>query len=329
MHDALALPDGELDDGILCAPHLLRSHSAKATKIDESTSRCEYAAVTTNGVSVPSFDSMMNPLLAALRQLGGSASIEEINNKVAELLELNDEQLQAPHPRGRGSEVDYRLAWTRTYLKAYGLIDNSRRGVWSLTQEGRKVEQVDPREVVRKVAAMQRTSRRVTSSDGDSGAPSLDQGEPSWREQALDMMLAMPPASFERLAQRVLRESGFVQVEVTGRSGDGGIDGNGILRLGLLSFHVSFQCKRWQASVGPAIVREFRGAMMGRADKGLIITTSGFTKDAIREAARDGAAAIDLVDGEQLVDMLKDLNLGVTTRQVEEVSVDREWFSSI
>ena len=139
----------------------------------------------------------------------------------------------------------------------------------------------------------------------------------------------MSPGAFERLAQRVLRESGFVQVEVTGRSGDGGIDGNGILRLGLLSFHVSFQCKRWQGSVGPATVREFRGAMMGRADKGLIITTASFTKDALKEATRDGAAAIDLVDGEQLMDMLKILGLGVTTRQVEVVSVDRSWIEGI
>jgi restriction system protein len=271
---------------------------------------------------------MMNPLLSALRELGGSASIEEINNKVADKLELSDDQLQVAHPRGRGSEVDYRLAWTRTYLKAFGLIDNSRRGVWSLTQQGRTVDQVDPREVVRAVAAMQRKPRKERISDS-SEAPVLDDAEPSWREHALDLMLGMSPAAFERLAQRLLRESGFVQVEVTGRSGDGGIDGNGILRLGLLSFHVSFQCKRWQASVGPAVIREFRGAMMGRADKGLIITTSSFTKDALREAAREGAAAIDLVDGEQLVDMLKDLSLGVTTHLVEEVAIDADWFNSI
>jgi restriction system protein len=139
----------------------------------------------------------------------------------------------------------------------------------------------------------------------------------------------MPPSSFERLAQRILRESGFVQVEVTGRSGDGGIDGNGILRLGLLSFHVTFQCKRWQGSVGPSTVREFRGAMMGRADKGLILTTASFTREAIREATREGAAAIDLVNGEQLADILKNLGLGVTTKMVEDVSVDKQWFETI
>jgi restriction system protein len=144
-------------------------------------------------------------------------------------------------------------------------------------------------------------------------------------------MLSMAPAAFERLAQRILRESGFTQVEVTGRSGDGGIDGKGIFRIGLLSFHVNFQCKRWQGVVGPATIREFRGAITGRADKGLVITTGNFTKDAVREAVRDGALAIDLVDGQQLLDMLKDLRLGVITErvEVEDVHVDLDWFANV
>ena len=130
----------------------------------------------------------------------------------------------------------------------------------------------------------------------------------------------------------MLRESGFIQVEVTGRSGDGGIDGKGIMRLsGLLSFHVIFQCKRWQGAVSASHVRDFRGAMVGRADKGLLITTGTFTKDAMREATRDGAPAIDLVDGEQFVDKLKELGLGVRMQkiEVEEISVEREWFANI
>jgi restriction system protein len=282
-----------------------------------------------DGIVVPTYDSLMNPLLQALHHLGGSATIEEINSRVAEICGLSDDQLQVQHVRGRGSEVDYRLAWTRTYLKAYGLIDNSSRGVWSLTVEGRKVGNVDARTVVRTVAAMQRKPRSSKPERADE-SPALPEPEADWREILLELILGLPPSSFERLAQRILRESGFIQVEVTGRSGDGGIDGNGILRLGgLLSFHVSFQCKRWQGTVGPATIREFRGAMMGRADKGLIITTSSFTKDAVREATRDGAAAIDLVDGEQLIDMLKDLGLGVTTRQIEEISIDKSWFEGI
>ena len=142
----------------------------------------------------------------------------------------------------------------------------------------------------------------------------------------------MSPSAFERLAQRILRESGFIQVEVTGQSGDGGIDGKGILQLGgLLSFHVYYQCKRWQGAVGASVIRDFRGAMVGRADKGLIITTGAFTKDAKQEATRDGAPPIDLVDGQQLVDRLKDLRLGIITRKIEEesVEIDSDWFANV
>ncbi len=142
----------------------------------------------------------------------------------------------------------------------------------------------------------------------------------------------MSSSAFERLVQRLLRESGFIQVEVTGQAGDGGVDGHGILRLGgLLSFHVIFQAKRWKGAVGASQVRDFRGAMVGRADKGLLITTGAFTKDAIKEATRDGAPAIDLVDGDQLVEKLKQLSLGVNVRRVEieQISIDHDWFSRL
>ena len=143
-------------------------------------------------------------------------------------------------------------------------------------------------------------------------------------------LLEMSPDAFERLCQRLLRESGFIQVEVTGRSGDGGIDGHGIVRLaGLISFPVIFQCKRYRNTISSSVVRDFRGAMVGRADKGLIITTGNFTRDAILEATRDGAPPIDLIDREQLIDKLKDLRLGVATKQVEVVEVNSEWFAAI
>ena len=140
----------------------------------------------------------------------------------------------------------------------------------------------------------------------------------SWRDELLDALLKMDPSAFERLVQRLLRESGFIQVEVTGQSGDGGIDGKGIMRLGgLLSFHVIFQCKRYKGSVTVSQVRDFRGAMVGRADKGLLITTGNFTKDAVREATRDGAPAIDLIDGDLLIDKLKELELAFRPRKLK------------
>lgn len=156
--------------------------------------------------------------------------------------------------------------------------------------------------------------------------------ELSWRDELLATLLDMDPDAFERLVQRLLREAGFIQVEVTGRSGDGGIDGKGIMRLsGLLSFHVLFQCKRYRGSVSASQVRDFRGAMVGRADKGLLITTGNFTRDAMQEATRDGADPIDLVDGDKLLDLLKEFGLGVQTKrvEVEQIAIDREWFRAL
>src|SRR5262245_57511170 len=254
--------------------------------------------------NIPPYDAFMNPLLQALKSLGGSGTIEELNAKVIETVGLTDEQLESIHDLERGSqtEVEYRLAWARTYLKRYGVIDNSSRGVWALTPKGREIDQVNPNAVKRYMAAEQ---RKKVQADGEKDELQTVAEQLSWREELMNVLLKMNPSAFERLIQRLLRESGFIQVEVTGRSGDGGIDGKGIMRLGgLLSFHVIFQCKRYRGSVSAAQVRDFRGAMVGRADKGLLITTGNFTKDAVREATRDGAPAIDLVDGDQLVEKL-------------------------
>ncbi len=279
---------------------------------------------------VPTYDRMMNPLIQALKELGDSGTIEEIDDKVAEIMNLSDEQLEILHDPERGgkTEVSYRLAWTRTYLKKYGVLDNSTRGVWALTPEGRAVERVDP-ETVKRLVREEFHESRSTRIETD---PVEDEPEPAWRDELLTTLQEMDPSAFERLAQRLLRESGFIQVEVLGKSGDGGLDGKGILRLGgLLGFHVYFQCKRYSGSVGAGHIRDFRGAMMGRADKGLIITTGTFTRDAEREATRDGASPIDLIDGTLLVEKLKELELGVETKIVQEerITIDHDWFKTL
>lgn len=278
---------------------------------------------------VPTFDTFMNPLIEALRELGGSGTIEEINGKTAEIAKLSDAQLEVIHDPLRGNtEFEYRLAWTRTYLKKYGILENSARGVWALTEKGRRIDNINPIDVKRFVREEDRKSKGTSVSEG----LEKENLEPTWRDQLLATLLKMDPAAFERLTQRLLRESGFIQVQVTGQSGDGGIDGRGIMRLGgLLGFHVMFQCRRYQGSVSARHVRDFRGAMIGRADKGLLITTGNFTKDAIREATRDGAPAIDLIDGDQLVDMLKKLSLGVDSQivEVEKVTIDENWFLTL
>ena len=275
------------------------------------------------------YDDLMNPVIQALKALGESGTNEEINNKVAEIVNIPSEQLEMLHNPEKGgmTEIEYRLMWTRTYLKMYGVIENSTRGVWSLTEKGTKIEEVDEKDVVRVVREQMKKNKKESGQDAEEPNNTVE-----WQGELLDVILRMSPAAFERLIQRILRESGFVQVEVTGQSGDGGIDGHGIMRLGgLLSFHVIFQAKRWKGAVGAGNVRDFRGAMVGRADKGLLITTGAFTKDAIKESTRDGAPAIDLVDGDQLVEILKKLSLGVSTKKVEieQVAVDQKWFLSI
>ena len=155
--------------------------------------------------------------------------------------------------------------------------------------------------------------------------------EQGWKENLSSLLTQkLEPAEFERLVQRLLRESGFIQVEVTGRTGDGGIDGKGIARIhGFMSFHVLFQCKRYKGSVSASEIRDFRGAMVGRADKGLFVTTGTFTPSAIREATRDGAPPIDLVNGDELADKLKELGLGIKIELVERISVDEAWFENL
>jgi len=251
---------------------------------------------------------------------------------VYELGEFSDDQRAVLHGTGPETEIAYRLAWARTYLKRVGALENSQRGVWSITEQGHSFTESDMASIPSQVRAMVgRAARPRTSRNGEAPIPdeSAEETSANWQERLLDVLLEMPPAAFERLSQRLLREQGFVSVTVTGKSGDGGIDGTGILRMKLLSFQMFFQCKRYRGSVGASAIRDFRGAMVGRSDKGLLITTGHFTPEALKEANRDGAPPIDLVDGEQLCSMLKELALGVQTELVERVTIDATWFSSL
>jgi restriction system protein len=281
------------------------------------------------------FDQLMRPLVKSLVDLGGSGSIDEIYEGVIELENFDDETVAVLHNPEKSSqtEIGYRLAWARTYLKKAGYLENSSRGVWALTDKARQAPEINSREIVAYVRSL---DKKITSEIEGQGDPSLSIDETpeealAWREKLHHVLIEeMSADAFERLTQRMLRESGFVHVEVTGRTGDGGIDGKGIARInGLMSFHIAFQCKKYKGSVGAPELRDFRGATVGRADRGMFITTGSFTKAAIEEANRDGAAPIDLVDGDQLADKLKELELGVKTVLVEKVTVDPDWFLSL
>lgn len=231
--------------------------------------------------SLPTFDSMLIPTIQALQALGGSGTIEEIYEQVVQLLNLPDQVLEISHGSTSQSEVEYRLVWSRTYLKKYGLLENSARGVWSSVSTSIQPDDLDAREIVKAVREVDK-KKSIASEPSDALETS---DEMAWQLLLLQMLLSLDPNAFERLAQRLLRESGFIQVQVTGKSGDGGIDGVGIARInGFLSFHVLFQCKRYQGSVTASQIRDFRGAMQGRTDKGLLTTTGTFTRDAIKEA---------------------------------------------
>jgi len=268
------------------------------------------------------------PLLDALRKLGGSGTPGEVAEQVAQAMNLKDDEQNELLPSG-GLRYRTNIAWARFYLVREGLLDSSKRGVWSLTERGRSAHltfeqssDIFSRWV--KVFDEQRRSKAETVVAQPLAEPVLEgDGTPSkhYRVETLELLLALPPSGFERLAQRLLREAGFIQVVVTGQSGDGGIDGYGTLQINpLVSFKVLFQCKRYAKSVTPSHVRDFRGAMAGRADKGIILTTGAFTTEARREATRDGVPPIELIDGEKLLDMLESLELGLRPSTTYEIN---------
>ena len=238
---------------------------------------------------IPRYHDLMWPALQATKELGGSATVGEMNERAMKSAGVTEEQQAVPHKDGRMSEVEYRLHWARTHLKGIGALENSARGVWAVTDRGRSLSE-----------------------------PEMLAANRAWREFLRK----------GRLAQRILREAGFVNVAVMGKSGDGGMDGMGTYRLSLVSFPVYFQCKRYKGTVSSGAVRDFRGAMAGRGEKGLLITTGSFTRDAQAEATRDGAPPVELIDGDRLCDLLKDYRLGIEVRQrvEEDVTVNTGFF---
>lgn len=279
------------------------------------------------------YDDLFNPTLKALKDLGDSGSVTEIEEQVIDILNLTEDAINEIH-RESTTKLTYRLAWARNYLKRYELIENSSRGVWALTEYGQKTDEVD-KEKVKKAVVKKDKEQRLHKQKTEKGEPNLENKteeveEFGWQDKLIETMKEIHPDQFERLCQRLLRELGFVNVEVTGRTNDGGIDGKGIIKLGgVLSYHVVFQAKRYQGSVSPSVIRDFRGAMSGRADKGLVLTTGSFTREAKKEATRDGATPIDLIDGNDFAEHLKELNLGVSVEMVEEVKIKGDWFENL
>lgn len=287
-------------------------------------------------VYIPPYLELLWPALCAVRELGHSAKLEEIDERVIETQGFSDAQLAVLHKDGPRNEIEYRLAWARTYLKGMGALENPARGTWVTTEMGKSLTEPEIEPLRKAYLAKLAEARRIKAKAVEEAGADLElagegaDGETDdWREELLQVLLKMDPSGFEHLAKRLLRAAGFINASVTGGSGDGGIDGVGVYRLSLVSFPVYFQCKRYKGAVGPEKVRDFRGAMQGRGDKGLLIITGNFTTEAKNEATRDGAPPIDLIDGEQLCELLKEHHLGVetTSRIIEEVHVQAEFFA--
>jgi restriction system protein len=286
---------------------------------------------------IPPYSDLLWPTLIAVRKLGGAGKLEEIDDAVIEGEGFSEEQLADLHKDGPRSEVEYRLAWARTYLRGMGILANPSRGTWTVTDFGKQVgeSEIEPlRHMYLKKLAEERKKKGKAAKDAGADPELAESGNEEtddWREELLGVLLKMDPTAFEHLARRLLRAAGFVNTTVTGGAGDGGIDGVGVYRLSLVSFPVYFQCKRYKGTVGPDKVRDFRGAMQGRGDKGLLITTGNFTAEATREATRDGAPPIDLIDGERLCGLLKEHGLGVETSQrtIEDVHIHAEFFQNL
>ena len=278
------------------------------------------------------------PTLRALKKLDNSGRIDEIRDMVIQILSLTDEVVDFPYGDGSRTKIEYELSWARTLLKYIDFVRNTSRGVWVLSKNAQEPEWES--EKIRKMIKdywKKRTELKKRNqkdlldeneSDIEEKVIEAEEVETNWREKLMEIIKSLNPYGFEKLAQRVLRESGFTNVIVTNKSHDGGLDGKGILRMNnLVSVPIIFECKRYANPVGVNNIRNFRGAMEGRADRGLFIATSTFTRDAIEESKREGAKLIDLIDGEQFIDLLKDLGLGINIELVEKITIDENWFN--
>ncbi len=281
---------------------------------------------------MPAYSDLINPTLAALQELGGSGNINEIYAEVIKHLDLSDEIIDFPHSeKSSQTEIQYRLAWARTYLKYYGVINNTSRSIWVILPQHKDTMFVDVDDCINTVRKLSENKKTSNSNDNenleDDGLELPEEIKP-WRVKLHDILTTMDPFAFERLTQRLLRECGFSEVEVTRKTGDGGIDGFGRLKInGLFSFKVAFQCKRYSGNVPSSDIRDFRGSLTTDFEKALFITTGSFSKPAKEEAMTPGKIQIDLIDGEEFINRMAEFRIGV--KPVTDYEVDEDYFNKV
>lgn len=273
----------------------------------------------------PHFLKYINPIIDTLKEMGGAGSTVEVKDKVIERLNISDAEVEELIPSG-ASRVKNQIQWAKMYLTKAGYIDSNIRGTWRLTEKGMgsNLTAEGVYELFKYVAANYNTKdENITTSSKNKKIEEQATEEEERSHNLISILQKLSPSGFERICKRLLTECGFQNVEVTGRSGDHGIDGIGLLEVNdLVSFKVLFQCKRYKESVGPGQVRDFRGAMQGRAEKGIILTTGRFTSESKIEAKRDGVPPIELVDGDKLVEMFEKYELGLKPKTVYDIDMN-------
>jgi restriction system protein len=273
------------------------------------------------------FVKWMGPVLDCLREMGGEAKPREVSDRIADKLSLPT-QIRGALLKSGAERFHNQVQWARQYLVWEGVLDSSKRGVWTLTPKGTQTHLTPEgaRALFNKWVDIHAKARkqRLASSEVQTTANSdLIPPDVQDEEELLQVLQKLSPNGFERVCQRLLRATGFEKVTVTGQSHDGGIDGVGILQVNpFVSFKVLFQCKRYKGAVSRAQVGDFRNAMFGRADKGIIITTGTFSPDARKEAEREGTLPVELVDGEKLVSMFEVQQVGVRPKTIYEVDLE-------
>ncbi len=282
----------------------------------------------------PIHTKLMLANIEAIKALGGWGKAGDIRAFVIEKYNVSKKEQNIPQPSDPRSRLEYYLGIGREYLKRSGDLTKSDNNIWSLTAKGRGIENeihttaslTAAKETIRIDTAERRVRNRQQAEVAQNDETAI---YGSWKSDLFTILQGMDGYAFERLCKHLLDEIGFINVKTNSKKGaDGGIDGTGILRIKLISFHVYFQCKRWKGTVGVPVIRDFRGAMDGRARQGLVITTSRFTAPAIKEATRESAILIDLIDGDLLCDLLKEHNLGVTTLPDGQTNIDSDHFNT-
>jgi restriction system protein len=274
----------------------------------------------------PEFLKYINPVLTTLQANGGAGNSSDIIEKIIDSLGITDVELEEVTSNGQ-SRIRNQIQWARFYLFKAGLIDNAQRGIWRLTNEGleRNLTDDDVYTLFKGVQESVKKSPTITPKKLELKFEDTATEDEEHSIGLLNLIQNLPAVGFEKLCKRLLTEIGIKDITITGGSGDQGIDGKGIVKLNdVVSLNLVFQCKRYKETVSPHHVRDFRGAMQGRGEKGLIITTGRFTKEAKNEASRDGVTPIELIDGDRLVELFEKHHLGL--KPVIIFEIDYEFF---